>query len=100
MNTQTDHTQQPLVNAHTSVATLISLSLEPVTILLSLMERAQTAPLCPTSRPHNMNFLRSQMLTTLPEAENRVSPEGETRRFCTTVSELEPPLPEGGLVCV
>ena len=37
------------------------------------------------------------MLTQFPEAEKRVSPSGETNRSCTTVSELEEPLPEGGL---
>ncbi len=37
------------------------------------------------------------MLVVLPEAENSVSPEGETNRSWTTVSELELPLPEGGL---
>ncbi len=36
------------------------------------------------------------MLVVLPEAENRVSPVGETNRSWTTVSELEP-LPAGGL---
>ena len=37
------------------------------------------------------------MLTQFPEAEKRVSPSGETKRSCTTVSELEEPLPVGGL---
>ena len=37
------------------------------------------------------------MLTELPAAENRLCPEAETSRSCTTVSELEVPLPEGGL---
>ena len=37
------------------------------------------------------------MLTQFPEAEKRVSPSGETKRSCTTVSELEEPLPFGGL---
>ena len=37
------------------------------------------------------------MLTLLPAAEKRVCPEEETSRSCTTESELEVPLPEGGL---
>ena len=40
---------------------------------------------------------RSQRLTVLPAAEKRLCPEEETSRSCTTVSELEVPLPEGGL---
>ena len=36
-------------------------------------------------------------MTQFPEAEKRVSPSGETKRSCTTVSELEEPLPFGGL---
>jgi len=43
-----------------------------------------------------MNFLRSHILTKFPEAEKRVPPSDETKRSCTTVSELEDPLPDGG----
>ena len=49
---------------------------------------------CVSAHAH---LLRSHMWTVFPEAEKRVSPLEATKTSCTTASEVEEPLPVGGL---